>query len=70
MKTRLVIRNRRAKVGMKVKDTRGNKAVLISWSEPHPRSLLGRVVVEHPGGVQREYYPNVFHGEFVEVRRD
>ena len=68
MRTKLMIKGRRAKVGMKLTDTRGNKAILVSWSEPHPRSLLGRVVVEWQNGMQNEFYPGVFYGDFVEEK--
>ena len=62
---KLTIKGKEATVGMVVTDFRGEKAKLLSWTEPHKPSSSGRVYVELESGIKMEYFPSVYGGEFV-----
>lgn len=61
---KLMIKGKEATVGMEVTSFRGDKAKLLSWTEPHKPSSSGRVYVEWENGSTDEYFPSVFSGEF------
>ena len=59
-----MIKGKEATVGMEVTSFRGEKAKLISWTEPHKSSSSGRVYVELESGIKMEYFPSVYGGKF------
>ena len=61
---KLMIKGKEATVGMEVTSFRGEKAKLLSWTEPHKTSSSGRVYVEWEDGATGEYFPSVFNGKF------
>lgn len=61
---KLMIKGKEATVGMEVTSFRGEKAKLLSWTEPHKPSSSGRVYVEWENGSTGEYFPSVFRGNF------
>lgn len=61
---KLMIKGKEATVGMEVTSFRGEKAKLISWTEPHKPSSSGRVYVEWENGRTGEYFPSVIGGNF------
>ena len=61
---KLMIKGKEATVGMEVTSFRGEKAKLISWTEPHKTSSSGRVYVELENGSISEFFPSVIGGTF------
>lgn len=61
---KLIIKGKEATVGMEVTSFRGEKAKLISWTEPHKPSSSGRVYVEWENGSTGECFPSVIGGNF------
>ena len=55
------------KEGAIVTDFRGDKSILIGFTEPHKPSSTGRVSVKEDGSCfAKEYFPSVFGLEIVD----
>lgn len=55
------------KVGDKVTDFRGDKAIVTGWREPQTSNSTGRIYVDFDK-VCSEFYPSVFNCKFVPIK--
>ena len=61
----LFINGEKAVKGQYIETFRGEKAMLLSWREPHKISSSGHVYIrEIETGNTGEYYPGVINGKF------